>query len=371
MSEPPAVSVILPTFNERGSLPRLIPEIHAALAGIPHEILVVDDNSPDETWRWVLEAMPMDPALRLVHRRADPGLGAAVLEGFREAHAQRWIVMDADGQHDPALLPAIVRELEDHDLVVGSRYIAGGSTGRWSLGRWIGSRGATLLAQLLLNVSLSDPMSGYFGIRRDVFEPVAAGVNPRGFKILLEVYARLSRQGAPASLRCCEVPLTFRSRLAGESKVTGRIAWQYVQQLIALRRGQPWPQGLPKFLCVGAVGVVVNCAILTMLVAAGWHYLLASLVAIQISIANNFIWHDQWTFRDRRAHSHWVRRFRDYEVTSMAGMAVNWLILAVLVGWLRMSLLPANVVGISVGTGLNFTMCKLWAWKRRPATSEI
>lgn len=364
----PEVSVILPTFNERASLPALVPQIHEALAGIPHEIIVADDNSPDGTWQWVEEAMQTDPALRLVRRMANPGLSPAVLDGFAHARAGRWIVMDADGQHDPSILPAMVRALETHDLVVGSRYVPGGSTGRWSLGRWIGSRGATLLAQLVLNVTLSDPMSGYFGLRREAYAPIHSSINVRGFKILLELYARMHRHAA--SLRVREVPFTFRSRMAGESKVSGRIAWQYLQQLFALRRDGPWPQGLPKFLAVGAMGAAVNCALLAALVHGGWHYLVASIAAIQVSIIHNFIWHDRWTFRDRRAHSRWLGRFRDYEVTSFAGMAVNWTVLAALVGWLHQPLLLANVAGIAFGTVLNFTMCKLWAWKRRPVPSQ-
>ena len=290
----PEVTVILPTFNERQSLPRVIPEIHGALRGIPHEVLVVDDNSPDGTWQWVLEAQRADPRLRLLRRMANPGLSAAVLEGFAAARADRWIVMDGDGQHDPSILPAICQALSRYELVVPSRYLRGGGTGGWNPVRWFGSRLATWMAQAILNVRLSDPVSGYFGMQRQAYAPIAARMNPRGFKVLLELYYRLSRRTPARHVMYVEVPYTFRARVAGDSKFSRRVIWQYVQMLLALRREEPWPQGLPKFLVVGAAGVVVNCLLLFLLVrAAGWHYLLSSLVAIQGSIAHNFIWHDR------------------------------------------------------------------------------
>ena len=230
------VTVVLPTYNELGSLPRVVKEIHHALAQIPHEVLVVDDNSPDGTWRWVEEEHREDSLLRLIRRTEKPGLSASVLEGFRHAGADRWIVMDADGQHDPALLPLMCERLAVHELVVGSRYAEGGSTGRWTLSRWLGSRGATWLARLILNVSLSDPMSGYFGIQRRAFASIQDEVNPRGFKILLELYYRMSRRKGKARVDFLELPFEFQPRIAGQSKLTGRIVWQYLCMLISLRK---------------------------------------------------------------------------------------------------------------------------------------
>lgn len=231
----PEVSVILPTYNERESLPRVVEEIHAALRQTPHELIIVDDDSPDGTGRWVEDAAQRDPSLRLVRRTAQPGLSAAVLDGFRVSRSDRWIVMDADGQHDPSVLPSIVKGLDRHELVVPSRYAPGGSTGTLSLSRWVASRGATGLAKWLLDVPLSDPVSGFFGIRREAYEAVAPAMNPRGFKILLELYYRLSRRSQTHSVNYVELPYRFRPRVAGESKLTRRIAWQYLQMLLALR----------------------------------------------------------------------------------------------------------------------------------------
>ena len=362
----PEASVILPTFNERESLPRVIEEIHASLGEISHEIVVADDDSPDGTWRWVEEQSALDPALRLLRRTDNPGLSASVLDGFRVAKGEKLFVMDADGQHDPSLLPQMCRSLETHELVVPSRYLADGGTGRWNPVRRLGSRGATWLARLVLNAPLSDPMSGYFGIRREAFGRVASSMNPRGFKVLLELYYRLSRDHGARRVSYQELPYQFRTRLAGSSKLSGRIVWQYLLMLVALRKeAGHWPAALPKFLCVGALGVVVNCVVLWCLVhLAGWHYLAAALVSIQVSILHNFLWHDRWTFKNHPGRGTWFGRLGRYEVGTCAGMAINWLALAVLVSWWHWPIMPANVLGIGAGTVVNFVFSKLWAWHR-------
>lgn len=359
-----AVSVILPTYNERESLPTVISDIHVFLQGISHEIVVVDDHSPDGTWQWVEQEGARDPLLRLVHRLEHPGLSEAVLDGFRAAKSEQLIVMDADGQHDPAVLPAICRALGQYELVVGSRYAAGGSTGRWSLSRWFTSRAATWLAQLILNVRLSDPMSGYFGVRRAAFERVASSMNPQGFKILLELCYRLSRGQTHARRLCVEVPYRFRGRVAGKSKLSSRVMWQYLRMLVTLRSEAPWPQSLPKFLAVGAMGTVVNCVSLWALVNRfQWPFWVASVAAIQLATAHNFVWHDRWTFKGRRGHGWWLTRLWHFEVATFAGMLMNWAVLGALVAWAEVSLLTANFCGIVAGTMLNFAMSKLWAWK--------
>lgn len=356
------VSVILPTFNERESLPRVVREVHEALAGIPHEILVVDDDSPDQTWQWVEAAAQTDQALRLLRRMTNHGLSAAVLDGLQAARGEKCIVMDADGQHDPKLLPQVSEALTAYELVVASRYRGGGGTGRWNPLRWLASRMATWFAQLLLNVSLTDPMSGFFGVRRAAFCDVAGAMDPRGFKVLLELYYRLNRR--PGAVRCGELPYQFRGRLAGTSKLSGHVIREYVQQVLVLR-GARTPQGLLKFAAVGALGAVANCGILWWLMQRhGWHYLAAAPLAIELSIVHNFFWHDRWTFKDRRRLSPWRLRFLRYQWAALAGLGVNWLILAVGVEGLGWPVLAANLCGIAGGTVLNFSISKLWAWRR-------
>ena len=361
----PQVSVVLPTLNERGSLPSVVAAIHAALNDVAHEIIVVDDDSTDGTWQWVEHVMAQDPRLRLVRRRTIPDLSEAVLEGFRVARSDCFIVMDADGQHDPALLPAMHHTLASHELVVASRYLPGGGIDVMTAKRLLGGRGARWLAQLLLNVPLSDPMAGFFGIHRETYTSVATQMNPRGYKILLELYVRLTKRPGTNGVNVAELPIRFRARIAGRSKLSRRIVWQYLAMVIKLWREDPWGPGLLQFLLVGAMGVLVNCATLWVFVRhAHWHYLLGGAVAIQLSVLHNFVWHDHWTFRSLRPKNQWVMRLGRYELSTFGGLLLNWFVLAILVGWARLPLLFANLCGIALGTLLNFSLSKLWVWSR-------
>ncbi len=362
----PEMSVVLPTLNERGSLPRVIDEIHRALQRVSHEVIVVDDDSNDGTPEWVEQATAQDPSLHLVRRRAEPDLSRAGIEGFRAAHADRFIVMDADGQHDPALLPAISQLLATHDLVVASRYLPEAGRATMTATRLVGGQGARRLAQLLLNVPLSDPMAGFFGVRREAYASVAAQMDPHGYKILLELYVRLARRSGAAGVKVAELPYRFQARIDGTSKLSRRVVWQYLAMLVRLWRENPWEQRLPHFLLVGAMGTLVNCTALWVLARyAHWHYLLAGAAAMQLAVLHNFIWHDHWTFTRQRSKDSRLVRLSRYELSTVTGLLLNGMILYVLVEWGRRPLLFANLCGIAAGTLLNFSLSKLWIWRRQ------
>ncbi len=235
-TEPPArsrplLSVVAPTFNETDNVESLVHEIGSALADIDYEVLIVDDDSPDMTWSHVEQMSLSDRRVRLLRRRAEPGLSASVIDGFHAAQGEIVACIDADLQHDPAILPAMLQALQSGcDMVVGSRYVAGGGIGRWNHFRAAGSWLATSLAQLVLGVELRDPMSGFFMMRHRDFERVRQRLNCGGFKILLEIVAHMH----PRQLR--ELPYTFRPRGAGESKLSNRIIAAYACQLWRLWR---------------------------------------------------------------------------------------------------------------------------------------
>lgn len=363
---PPHVSIVLPTLNERDSLPRVIAEVHAVLSHVPHEVIVVDDHSTDGTWEWVERATAHDPRLRLLRRNQKPDLSGAVLDGFQVARSDSFIVMDADGQHDPTLLPIMLQQLATHELVVASRYLPGAGRAVLTARRWVVGQGARWLARLLLNVPLSDPMAGFFAVRRETYASVAAYMNPRGYKVLLELYVRLARRPERAEVRVAELPYCFRARIAGRSKLSSRVVWQYLVMVMKLWRAMLLEESVPKFLLVGAMGVVVNCTTLWVLVRyARWHYLLAGATAIQLAILHNFAWHDHWTFRSTRSASRWLTRLGRYELSTCAGLSLNWCLLASLVEWGRLPLLWANLCGIAAGTWLNFSISKRWIWHPR------
>lgn len=231
----PPLTIVVPTYNERDRLPELVSAIFAAYRkeGLDAELIVVDDNSPDGTGE-LAEALTSRHRIRVIHREGKLGLGTAVIEGFRASHAPVVGVIDADMSHPPGLLPRMLAAMrqEDADVIVGSRYVAGGGTRGWPMGRLVMSRLACLLARGLTPVR--DATSGYFLIRRELAGGVR--ISAGGFKICLELLVR----SRPASV--LEVPYVFEGRTAGESKMNLKEAAGYLTQLRDLhrfRRAQP------------------------------------------------------------------------------------------------------------------------------------
>lgn len=225
------LTIVSPTYNEADNLEPFVKELATVLQGSDYEIVIVDDDSPDLTWKRAEELGQGHPQVRSLRRIRNRGLSSAVIEGFSVASGEMIACMDADLQHDPSILPLMVRELEKGaDFAVGSRYVNGGGTGEWSWYRCFSSWTATQLARLLLHVSLKDPMSGFFLMRRSDFSKVLDRLDARGFKILLEIVSRLQPE------RIAEVPYTFRARQIGHSKLSGLVIWQYLLQLWKLSR---------------------------------------------------------------------------------------------------------------------------------------
>lgn len=220
------ISVVCPTLNESENVPRLIQELGAVLEGIDYEIVIVDDDSPDRTWAVAEELARQNARIRVLRRQGARSLGWSVIEGFTMAKGDVLACMDADLQHDPAILPRMLQELTKRsDLVVGSRYASGGSVAGWRWPRRFESWLATKLAQWIVGIRICDPMSGYFLVRRADFLRVRNSLNGQGFKILLEIAAHM---------RCshiCEVPYTFRNRMAGKTKLSQRVVFAYMSQL--------------------------------------------------------------------------------------------------------------------------------------------
>jgi len=226
-----AVSVVVPTYNERDNVGPLLDAVRAAMAGREIEIWIVDDDSPDRTWEVASAYAGVHPEVQVIRRVGERGLSAAVLEGFRHARGDVLAVMDADLSHDPALLPRLVDAVAGGaDLAVGSRRVPGGGADSWPFHRRMASDVATALARWWLRVPLSDPMSGYFALRPAVLEAVRARLQPRGYKILLEIVCR----AGPVKL--VELPYVFRDRRQGVSKVSPRVAWEYLTSVWELGR---------------------------------------------------------------------------------------------------------------------------------------
>ena len=221
-------TLVLPTYNEAENIAGCIDAVCRALAGRDFEIIVADDDSPDETWR-IAEKLN-NPRVRVLRRTSNPGLSPAVVDAFNIARGDLLGVMDADLQHDERILPKMIDALADHDFVAGSRHMPGGSVGDWSLHRRITSWTAAKMAHVLIHAPLTDPMTGFFAIRREVFDRAKPHLAPRGFKISLELLC-LGQPKATA-----EIPYTFRPRQAGQSKLSAKVMKQYITTLLDLRR---------------------------------------------------------------------------------------------------------------------------------------
>jgi dolichol-phosphate mannosyltransferase len=220
------LSVISPTLNEAENIPTLIEQLQRTLGSVDYEILIVDDNSPDLTWSIAEKISRTNPRVRMLRRMENPGLGLAVIDGFSAAEGDMLACIDADLQHDPRILPKMIEELENGmDVVVGSRHVKGGGFGKWSRWRRFESWCANKAAQLLLGFEIKDPMSGYFLVWRKDFVRVQEQLSENGFKILIEILAKLRTR------RVKEVPYTFRPRAVGQSKLSSRIVLLYFHQL--------------------------------------------------------------------------------------------------------------------------------------------
>ena len=221
-------SLVIPTLNEADNIEECIRQVSEALAGYEYEIIVSDDDSPDLTWE-VAQKLN-HPHVRVLRRTEDKGLSQAVVEAFDVASGEQLGVIDADIQHDTAILPRMIDKLNTVDLVIGSRNAPDGSYGELSLYRRITSWIAAYLAQKLLRIPLSDPMAGYFVLNRDVFERARTTLSPRGFKILLEIYC------CARPVKYEEIGFSFSTRSQGESKFSSGVIVEYLQSLIELRR---------------------------------------------------------------------------------------------------------------------------------------
>jgi len=232
MSQTPnlELSLIVPTYNERDNIETILHRLVGALEGRRYEIIVVDDDSTDRTWELVEKLSSRMPAIRLERRQGKKrDLAQSIMEGFGLAQGNILGCMDADGSHSPEAVSQLLEKCENgFEMVVGSRYIAGGSISGWPLGRQALSRAATIVTRLLLGLPIRDPLSGFFLLQREVYERAIDVAKPRGFKILLELYMR----GRPSSVT--EVPIHFDNRRAGRSKLSAKVLYQGVVGMLSL-----------------------------------------------------------------------------------------------------------------------------------------
>jgi dolichol-phosphate mannosyltransferase len=358
----PEISVIVPTFNEQDNVALLVQKIEAVLKDVVWEVIFVDDDSTDSTLQVLQELARNDVRVRYIHRVKRRGLASAVVEGLMSSSAPYLAVMDADLQHDEAVLPAMLTRLRsgEADVVVGSRYVDGGGVGDWEGTRQSYSKFATTLAKTFLKVNVSDPMSGFFALTREALAGSVRKLSLRGYKILLDILASTSKP-----LRVVELPFQFRTRTAGESKLDSLVALEFLEMLLDKTIGRVIPTRFIMFMAVGGAGVVVHMAILSAaMFGFKLEFLVAQTVATTIAIAFNFFVNNTLTYRDKRIKGFWptVRGLVTFYIvcafgaTANVGIA-NYMFTMHSEWWL------AAIAGILVGAVWNFAASKVFTWR--------
>jgi dolichol-phosphate mannosyltransferase len=368
------LSLIIPTYNEGknvGELVRLLTALLDPVLDTRYELIVVDDNSPDRTWEIAAQLSAKYPRLRVIRRQGERGLSTAVIRGWQAARGEVLAVIDADLQHPPEVTVKLWNAMERYaDLAVGSRHVEEGGVSDWSLFRRITSRGAQFLGLILLPGVLgrvTDPMSGYFMIRRSAIGDVA--LSPLGYKILIEVIGR----GRVRTIE--EVGYVFRERTEGESKVTWTLYVEYLRHLVRLRLSTLPFARFFRFAVVGASGVAVDMAVLYLLSdpsTLGLGLTRSKIAAAEIAIINNFLWNDVWTFRDlvgtRRSIGHKLRRLVKFNLICGVGLMLNVVLLNIQFNLLGMNRYLANLIAIGAVTAWNFWFNLKLSWRDSAAS---
>ncbi|MBI1240083.1 glycosyltransferase [Umezakia ovalisporum] len=373
-------SLVIPTYQERGNIEnilKMLSELLNELIPGQYELIVVDDNSPDGTWEVAQSLTGEYPQIQVIRREQERGLSSAVIRGWQVAKGSILGVMDGDLQHPPEILIQLLIAIKKGaDLAVASRHIEGGGVSSWNVIRRFLSRGAQVLGLIILPGVLgrvSDPMSGYFVVRRTCIAGVI--LNPVGYKILLEIIAR----GNISEI--AEVGYVFCERQQGESKVTWKQYVEYLHHLVRLRLSSGFlgrvnqKIGFPvgrfmRFALVGMSGVFVDMAILYLLsdpTTLALPLTRSKIIAGEIAIFNNFFWNDAWTFADvsknqQEPHQR-LKRFLKFNLICLAGLVLNVLVLNLVFNLIIRNRYIANLIAIAVATIWNFWVNLKLSWR--------
>lgn len=355
------LAVVIPTFNERDNVTQLLDGLEIALKGIAWEAIFVDDDSPDGTADLLRQIAQKKQQVRVIHRIGRRGLASACVEGVLSSSAPYFAVIDGDMQHDETLLPRMLEELKEQrlDIVVASRYVEGGSIPSWEKTRRTISRVSSLAARLVIGADLKDPMSGYFVMRRRAFDETVRNLSQHGFKILFDLFA-----STPRAFRYAELPYQFRQRSRGQSNLDGMAVWEFGILLADKLLGRFIPPRLALFGLVGAFGLAIHLATLSLGLHAGISFLNAQTIAVLTAMTTNFTLNNLLTYRDRQLKG-WAfaRGLLSFYVICSLGAVAN-----VGVGTFVFAQEPiwwlAGVAGAIVGAVWNYTVSAFFTWNR-------
>lgn len=355
----PELSVVIPAYRERENVLPLLAALERALGGCDWEAIFVVDDAFDGTEEVVRERAQRDPRVRVLHRIGRRGLASACIEGMLASSAPFLAVIDADLQHDETLMPKLLDAIKrkDADVVVASRYMEGGSTGDLASERVRISRLASALSQVLCR-GLTDPMSGFFVVRRSFLERVVRRLYGRGFKILLDLVA-----AARGEARVAELPYRMRSRQHGESKLGARVIGEFFMLILYHLTGRLLPARFFLFGAVGITGVGVHLAVLTLAFrATGGSFLASQALATWAAMTSNFFLNNMFTYGDQRLRGRRIwRGLASFYIACGIGALINlavaeWLFMKSVAYW------AAGLVGALIAALWNFFTTASFTW---------
>jgi dolichol-phosphate mannosyltransferase len=358
---PIELTIVVPPLNERENIEPLVDSLHDALPGIAWEVIFIDDDSHDGTVDRIRQIARLDGRVRCLRRVGRRGLSSACLEGILASTAPYVAVMDADLQHDEALLKPMLSLLQSEplDLVIGSRHVERRGQGGFGVARARISRLAECLSRLVLRAKVSDPMSGLFMMRREALDAALPRLSAIGFKILIDLFA-----SSPTPLRFSELSYQFRMRERGRSKLDARVVCDYLLLLVDKLVGRVLPVRLVLFGLIGALGIFVHLAVLRVALTAGSPFAAAQLAATTVAMVGNFVLNNTLTYRDRRLRG---RRFW-WGLLSFAGVCSVGAALSVVIASIEFAAGElwwiAGGAGALIGALWNYTLSSAMTWGR-------
>ena len=359
----PRLSIIIPTFNEADNVDSIYRAIAAELEGEDWEVIFVDDASPDATVANVMALSAEDPRVRLIRRFGRRGLASACIEGMLASTAAYLALIDADLQHDESLLPDMMRRLDedpDLDLVIGSRYCEGASTGSLPKHRVRISQMATRFSQLFSSFRVADPMSGFFMLRASKLAEIAPQLSGIGYKVLLDILMSSKQEWS-----ALELPYDMRSRHTGSSKLDTRVAYDFFLMIADKTIGRYFPIRLLMFLMVGATGVLVQLFFVWIFhVLASIDFVTATIAATGFAMTNNFLLNNWFTYNNHRLQG-WamLQGYVSFVIACSIGAVIN--VFVARLGYQNLGIWwMASLLGAVFGSIWNYTMSSILTWRQ-------
>lgn len=359
----PELTVVVPTYSERDNVGEVVRRLAETLTGVEWEVVFVDDDSPDGTSVVAKSIGAHDSRVRCLRRVGRRGLSGACIEGILSSSAPVVAVMDADLQHDETILPQMLQAIRSgSDLAVASRYKAGGSAteGLSPIRKW-GSELATRMANTFIGTHVSDPMSGFFMIRREIVEKHAASLAGEGYKVLMDILWTAGK-----SIKIAEISYRFRERVAGESKLDTLVTLDYLGLLFSKILGGVLPVRFLMFGAVGVSGIAVHLLMLQYAISIlhlpfAW----AQFAAVMVAMTWNFAVNNRLTYRDARLTGrHWVTGLLMFYLACSIGSVGNvgvasWIYSFHATAWV------AGLAGALMGAVFNYAISSALIWKRK------